>query len=534
MPAGPQASEPATGARCHVMPRETDGPLFVQGDAYVTQTTGHTTTTVRGTVTRTPLPRAVRRPELLVSAVAATIFLWRVGSASAWWDEAITRDVVSRSTGDILALTGTIDLVHATYYLLAHGLFGTDASITTIRLLSVAAAALTAALLVRIGRELGSLPVGIAAGMLWAVAPLASRYAQEARPYALVACAVTAATLALLQVCRKPWRQRRWVAYGAALVAVGLLNVLALLIVVVHLVHVAATTSRAVRRRWYAAVTASGVLLSPLVVGGALQREQVSWLPRPDSGQLLGFLDAQYTVGPVVVLLLVLATVGLGRGTHAQALGLGLSWALLPPVLLWSVSQVHPLYDWRYVFFAVPGTALALASLAPLLRPLWTTVLVVALAVTGFHMQQVYRWPATGHAEDIRGTAQVIGDGARPGDAVVFLPASRRVVALGYPDEFAAVDDVALARDPVSSATLWGVESSPREMAAALRDRSRVWVVTGPRRYGEGEEPVEREKQRLLASEFRLAEVVEKARFEVRLYVRAQPHLVPSLPGEDD
>jgi mannosyltransferase len=299
-----------------------------------------------------------------------------------------------------------------------------------------------------------------------------------------------------------------------------MLNVLALFVLSAHLVYVATTASRAVRRRWLLAAAAAVVLLLPLLLASMTQRAQVSWLPKPGWEQLFGFFDVQYAVTPALVALLVLAVLGIGRGTHAAALGLGVAWAVLPPVLLWAASQVHPLFDWRYVFFALPGTALAIGSLATLLRPVYVAVPLLVLASLGWHMQQVYRYPASGHAEDVRGTAEVIGANARAGDAVLFLPASRRVVRLGYPDEFRAVDDIALSADGVSSATLWGVESTPVDVADALRTRTRVWVVTGPRRYGEGDERTEREKQRLLAGEFRLAEATEKYRYEVRLYVR--------------
>jgi mannosyltransferase len=304
--------------------------------------------------------------------------------------------------------------------------------------------------------------------------------------------------------------------------------VLALFVLSVHLVYLAANASRAVRRRYYLAVATAVALLSPLLLASTTQRSQVSWLPRPGRDELLGFFDVQYASTPLIVVLALLAIAGLGRGTHAGALGLGLVWAVLPVVLLWTASQVHPLFDWRYVFFVLPGTALAIASLSTLLRPAWVVAMLVVVGAIGWHMQTVYRYPASGHAEDVRGTAEVIGDNARAGDAVLFLPASRRVVALGYPGEFGSVDDIALERDAAASATLWGTESSPGEVAAALRTRSRVWVVTGPRRYGEGDVQTEREKERLLAGEFRLAQVTETYRYEVRLYLRKAPAAIPA------
>lgn len=467
-------------------------------------------------------------PEVLVALLATAVFSWRVGRPSPWFDEAVTRDVTSRPASGILDLAAHVDLVHATYYLLVHGVLGDSATVTPIRLLSVAAAALTAVLLVRLGRELGSGRVGIAAGLLWIVAPLATRYAQEARPYAMVALVATAATLALVRVCRRPWLRRRWLAYVAALVVLGLLNVVALLLLVVHLTYVLATSSATVRNRWYLAAGSAVLALSPLLVASARQSEQVAWLPEPGVGQLTGFLLAQYAVGIAVLALLVPALAGLGRGTHSPALGLGLAWALLPPVILWTISQAHPLFDWRYVFFTVPGTALAIASLATLLRLRWAVAVIAVLALGGLHMQNVYRYPVTGHAEDLRGAAALVAAGGRPGDAVLFLPASRRVVQLAYPDAFRGVDDVALARGAEDSATLWGVEVPADGMAEALRKRQRVWVVTGPARFGETPDRADREKERLLYNRYRLAGVDFTRSYEVRLYVRERSAPAPA------
>lgn len=498
----------------------------------MTQATGGSPAAVRAMTappdgSRLTRARRLPYPELAVAAIAAAVFSWRVGSPSAWWDEAITRGVTSRSPSGILDLAERADVVHLAYYMLVHVVVGPNASITAIRLLSVAGAVGTAALLVTIGRELGSRRVGILAGLMWVAAPLASRYAQEARPYALVTFATTASTLALLRVCHRPWQRRRWVAYTASLIAVGLLNLLSLLVIVVHLAVVLAAGSAPVRRRWGISLAVTGAALLPLIVVALRQRGQVSWLPRPTFAQLLNFLHSEYSAPLLVVVIIVVALAGLGRGTHAPSLGLGLAWALLPPAVLWSISQVHPLFDWRYVLFSLPGTALAMASIATLLRLRWGIAVLLVLAVGGWHMQHVYRRPATGHAEDTRGAAEMVATGARPGDAILFLPASRRVVALGYPEDFRSVDDVALARDAESSATLWGVERPADEIAEALEYRSRIWVVTGPPRLGEGAEPEDVEKERLLTGPYRLAQVSDTARYEIRLYVRRPPVSMP-------
>jgi mannosyltransferase len=469
--------------------------------------------------------------ELGLALLSAAVFSWQLARPSPWFDEAITRDVTGRSAAEIAELAEHVDLVHTTYYLLVHALLGSSASVTPIRMLSVVAAALTTALLVRLGRELGSARVGVIAGVLWTVAPLTTRYAQEARPYALVALAATGATLALVRLCRRPWLPDRAVVYAGSLVILALLNVLALLLLVVHLTYVLATSSAAVRRRWYLSVAGALATLSPLLIASSRQRGQVSWLPRPELYRLTEFLLAEYAVGLLVLVPLVWAIVGIGRGTHSAALGLGLAWALLPPVILWTVSQAHPLYDWRYVFFAVPGSALALASLATLIRLRWMIAVVAVLAIGGLHMQDVYRYAATGHAEDLRGTARTIAEGGRSGDAVLFLPATRRVVEQAFPEDFRAVDDVALARSAEESATLQGIEIPAEELAEALRGRPRVWVVTGPERYGEKPERSDLEKQRLLYNGYRLAGVSFHPRYEVRLYERNRTTTLPALPS---
>jgi len=458
--------------------------------------------------------------EILATVMAALVFSWQVNRPSPWWDEAITRDVTARTSSEIIDLTSHVDLVHASYYLLIHALLGGSASVTPIRLLSVLAAALTAGTLVRLGRELGSGRVGLLAGVLWTAAPLATRYAQEARPYAMVALMATVATLALVRVCRRPWLPLRWMIYLGALVILGLLNVIALLILVVHLSYVLATSSLVVRRRWYLAAGITLAALSPLLIYSSRQSAQVAWLPRPDLHQLTAFLLAEYAGGFAVLAVLLIAIVGLSRGTHSPSLGLGLSWALLPPVTLWLISQAHPLFESRYVFFTVPGTALAMASLAPLFRARWLTAVVLVVAVSGLSMQQEYRG-TSGHGEDIRAAAAAIAERAQPGDAVLFLPASRRVVERGYPDAFRGVDDVALDRSAEQSATLWGTEIPADQLAAALRKRNRVWVVTGAERFGEKDsaDDADREKERLLYNGYRLAGVTFTTMYEVRLYV---------------
>ncbi len=467
-------------------------------------------------------------PETTVGVLAALFFSWRVGAPSPWWDEAVTRDVISRPTGAILELAERVDLVHLAYYLLVHGLLGPDASFTSIRMLSVLAAGVTCGLLVAVGRVLGSLRTGVVAGALFAAAPLAARYAQEARPYALVIMLGAATTLALLHALRAPQRRSGWLRYAVLLGLCGVVNVLSLLLLAVHGAHVLALGRG--RRPWLVAAGTVGLLLSPFAVALSTQSGQVAWLVRPDLAELGLFYRLVYDGWWPMLTVLGLAVLGalLPRvRVHRPALLLGLLWAVLPPVLLWLASQVHPLFDTRYVLVSVPGVALALASLAGALRPvgLWRPVVlaapVLALAWAGSHMQLVYRNPVLGHSEDLRTAAQTIATRARPGDAVLFLPSSRRIVELAYPAAFARTDDIALAHSPSASATLFGVEEPAADLAADIDARSRVWLVTGPLRAGEVLSESDRLKAKLLGrTDLQLVSTTLARRYTVLLFER--------------
>jgi uncharacterized membrane protein len=55
-----------------------------------------------------------------------------------------------------------------------------------------------------LGRRLRDANTGLVAGLLFAILPVSSRYAQEARPYAVVLFAAALATLALIRLLAPP------------------------------------------------------------------------------------------------------------------------------------------------------------------------------------------------------------------------------------------------------------------------------------------------------------------------------------------
>src|SRR5262249_309541 len=186
-----------------------------------------------------------------------------------------------RPAGGLLRMLGHGDAVHGLYYLVVWAVvrvFGTAELVT--RLPSAVAMAVTAIAVAGIGRRLISRRAGLLAGLVFAALPEVSRYGQEARSYATVSALAAVASYLLVRVLneadgpgRPPPGRRRWlIGYGAAVAALGVVNIFGLVIVPAHGLTVLLASRRAraagtgLRRGWLAAVAAAVVLASPVLV----------------------------------------------------------------------------------------------------------------------------------------------------------------------------------------------------------------------------------------------------------------------------
>jgi len=264
--------------------------------------------------------------------------VYHLGVPPLWRDEAATKAVASRSVGQILATMPHDDVVLGAYYLVAHvfiRLFGSSNG--ALRLPSAIAAAVACAvtalvaqrLAARGGRAAGpggwAALTGVTAGAVLALLPAMIRYAQEARPYAIVAMLAAIASYLLLRAV-DGGRPRWWVAYGAAVFLIGLFNVFGLLIVAAHGLTLLATgwgapgtgSGRNERRGRHGA-RAAGLTTSP--AGGTAATGTTGMgttaagyygsdfasaaVPKPRGRQLLGVPLGWLTAGVVAVVLLV-------------------------------------------------------------------------------------------------------------------------------------------------------------------------------------------------------------------------------------
>jgi hypothetical protein len=137
----------------------------------------------------------------VAAAAMAVAGLWGLVRDSAMGnDEVATRWAAGLPLGQLELLLRHVDAVHGLYYLLMHAWLAVGTSPAVLRIPSVLAMTGAAALLAVLGRRLtGSAAAGLLAGLVMAVTPAITYYAQTARSYALVFACVLAATLTLLR-----------------------------------------------------------------------------------------------------------------------------------------------------------------------------------------------------------------------------------------------------------------------------------------------------------------------------------------------
>ena len=469
------------------------------------------------------LPAAVSGLAGLVSG------FYRLPVPSLWRDEAATIGAAGRPVPQIFALLHHVDAVNGAYYLFMHPVvlaLGTSAA--AVRLPSVAAIAVAAAFTAALGRrlaELAGLPApaltGLLAGLLFTAAPQVTRYAQEARAYGLVTMLATVATYLLVRALADD-RWRWWAGYGVVILLAGLFNAFSLLLVLAHglslllaraqaaawrpvpaaapaaLVSPALVSPRQLARWGMTAATAT-VALAPLLAAGYLQRAQISWVVRPHLGTIGRLVTGFAGSSALALPLAVIAACGIAAGMfprreHALTPGLIAGpWLVAPAVVLLAVSQVHPLFNPRYVLYSQPALALLSAAglswiagraagipVAGLARPLaWlppALIMLIIIVLLAGPQQAVRRASLAGN-DNLRRVSAILAAHERSGDAVLYLPGERRIASTAYPGAFRRLNDVALGTTPLASATLAGTEVSPATLASRFSQVRRVWLV---------------------------------------------------------
>ncbi|MFD4259993.1 hypothetical protein ACFWR9_20830 [Streptomyces sp. NPDC058534] len=381
-----------------------------------------------------------------------------------------------------------MDAVHGLHYVLMH-LTGQVAgvSVFTMRLPSVMAVAVAAAGLSWLGQLLGGQRLGLYAGLLLAVLPTASRYAQEARSFAFVMAAAVLATGALVKIM---CGNRRWPAGYAVLIALlGWFNVLGLLLVAAHAVTIALRRpSHRVVLRLLLAQAAGLAAVIPLLVLGFSQRSAVgeippvtistpynffSWLLSPGQGILPDLLTLLL---PPTALVAVALLVARRHKAPPLVLTVGLPWLAVPTLLLIAVSVHQSLFAYRYLLFCLPAVALLLAAcLGALPRPA-QLLLALLLAIPFALSHQAIRQQDS-RAWDTKALITTMQSQATPGDGVLFSGGRCDLIASAYPEIFAHLPDLGTAQTAAERDSVNNLPAGPALLEQRLSEANRVWRI---------------------------------------------------------
>ncbi len=423
---------------------------------------------------------------LVPAAVTVLVGLWAFTRVPLSNDEAVTVGVARRGVGDIIETIRHVDAVHGVYYLAMHFVvvpFGSGA--TAVRVPSLIGTAIAAGLVALLGEALQSRRAGLLAGLLFACAPAASQYAQDARPYGLVYALVVGLTMTLLAALTGPRPRLAWIAYAVILLVAVAMHLFVVLILPAYAVVVAVVARRRRSWRpvaWWAGCSAIAITaLTPLIHLVVAQRGTAAWIRPPNWQVVLDLLVA--LAGGAFLLGASAVLVAFGyrdRVRHGPRLFMvAAPWLLLPPALLMAGSVVHPLYAFRYVAYCVPALALLAGAALDRLR-WWLMVPVLAVLVTaGLPEQNAIRYHPAGVSgvNDLRAVARFLSTNQEPGDGVIYVAPGQRYLAAAYPAPYASLIDVTVASTPVESATISGTDVAAADVPARLAGIDRVWTV---------------------------------------------------------
>jgi mannosyltransferase len=443
-------------------------------------------------------------PVAFASAIMAVLGVWGLSRHDAMGnDEIVTRYASTLGLGQLAHLLEHTDIYHGFYYVVMHpwvAVFGTTPS--AIRVPSVIAMTVAVGLMVYIG-------------LIMALTPEISFYAQTAREYATIVAVVLCATLALVRAIEAEMAgapedriRTRWLGYALLITLCGYLNELTLAVLAAHLVTaLLARPGRRAVRHWFAAGAVGAFLVLPVVAISIHQDSAASWITRPDAHDLeVLFHDYFASVTWVAVCLFacaVLAVLPDGHPAWWHRSGISLPSVAAPllvvPAGLLIVESVigHPLYVDRYVLYGEAGAAMLAGAgvyrigrwLASWLSRVagspvdWRVIVaatgaIVCLCVLIFQLgpQHRARTPQT-RQFDYGDPAFYVGANARPGDGVLFFNSFFRKARLGYPQDFKDTTDFAMSVSPLTSGTLNGFDKPFSVVGPLMLTYQRIWVV---------------------------------------------------------
>ena len=412
-------------------------------------------------------------PAVLTGLLAA-IGLARPGL---WTDELATWGISRTPWHEFWPVLRYVDAVLAPYYVVMHlwvDVFG-DSDIA-LRAPSVLAMAASAGLTAALGAKLAGRTTGLLAGTVFALLPSTSRFAAEARPYALGVLAAVVATWLLLRAWEKP-SLARWAGYAAAVAVLALLHVVGILLVVAH-AWVVMAWYRTVWWRFCAAAVVGSAAIVPVLLLGIRQRNQVAYIPKVTFYTFLPYSEVLFGGVAIALLVIALALFSLPLRFPSAVFA---AWALVPVATLIVVSLVMPMFLPRYLLYTTPGWALLAGAALARLRLPWAVAVLVAIAALAVPSQLRMRMPGGHEHQATRQAAAVVAAHRQPGDGIVYADDepvgawTARDAITHYLPVASRPGDVLATKPPRTDGLLLATECP--DVGRCLRGSDRVWIV---------------------------------------------------------
>jgi uncharacterized membrane protein len=393
-----------------------------------------------------PLPHF---PNTLMAALLLLALLFRLPhliSRPLWYDEAFS--VLFSQPGPAGMLKGTLtpgaagsaDIHPLLYYTLLwlwSGLFGT--SVFAVRSLSVLISLLVLVSLLLLMNRIVSIRAATITGLLFALSPFQIQYAQEARMYGLLSLWLV---LSAYFIWRGVHAEDRWPwpAFGVAAALAMYTHVLAI-VFLVPLVFTIYIFQRS--DRWPRVLLGVGVaslVYLPWALQLPAQLSKVAsayWIERPSLASLfqvvLGFITGlplsgvQLGIGLflsltcVTFLCLILWRVIVLNGLYRRTIIWLVSLAIIPVALLYSISQVQPVFILRgllpsgVMFLSLAGACLARSWVKESVR-----VILAAAMLLAFLLGQMAHYQYAGFPyAPFPAVGQFLREEANPGSVIL-------------------------------------------------------------------------------------------------------------------
>ncbi len=463
--------------------------------------------------------RAMRVVWLWPALLTLFAGLYAVTQPELWRDELSSWSFASRPVPELVTIVHHSDATQLGYYLLLHfwiAAFGD--SVFALRLPSVLAMAGAAACVTLIGRRLAGDRAGLLAGLVFALVPSVSRFAQEARFYALEVLVAMVATLLLLRALDRPG-PKRWTLYGASMALLGYVDLVALCLLAGH--------AAGVGLRWWndrrdgganrendenasnpwpllsfvlAAIGACAACLPVALVGLGQAGRQLEWLSRPDLAlsEFSFFGRNLFYSTSAAAALIIVAVFAWAVAWRAAAFATAV--AVLPVAAVWVASQGPYSYFFpRYLLLTVGAWALLAGIALSRLDLRAAAAGVLVFGILGFGDQQAIRslgahnwaaYPLNSNTSfwDFAGAARYIAKHASPGDGIAFPGNPSRWVLIDFGVEYYLTRDLPANRAPRE---LFVAETAARagtlypqlclNATRCLGSTARMWVVENGR-----------------------------------------------------